>query len=185
MGFESVYRLSVVMQMIDNLSQPMKSISGKVDASLSSLDRLSQGFGSITQTGAAMVGVGSKITEGVLMPIGATFETKRAIGELASLGVKDLAALENAATQFSEKWAGTTKSDFITAAYDIKSGIASLTDEGIAQYTELSGITATATKSTIAEMTDLFATGYGIYKGFYSDLSDMEFGEMFSAGISE
>ena len=29
MGFESVYRLSVVMQMIDNLSQPMKSISGK------------------------------------------------------------------------------------------------------------------------------------------------------------
>ena len=57
MGFESVYRLSVVMQMIDNLSQPMKSISGKVDASLSSLDRLSQGFGSITQTGAAMVGV--------------------------------------------------------------------------------------------------------------------------------
>lgn len=185
MGFESVYRLSVVMQMIDNLSQPMKSISGKVDASLSSLDRLSQGFGSITQTGAAMVGVGSQITEGVLMPIGATFETKRAIGELASLGVKDLAALENAATQFSEKWAGTTKSDFITAAYDIKSGIASLTDEGVAQYTELSGITATATKSTIAEMTDLFATGYGIYKGFYSDLSDMEFGEMFSAGISE
>ena len=34
-------------------------------------------------------------------------------------------------------------------------------------------------------MTDLFATGYGIYKDFYSDLSDMEFGEMFSAGIAE
>ena len=34
-------------------------------------------------------------------------------------------------------------------------------------------------------MTSLFATGYGIYKGYYSDLSDIEFGEMFSAGISE
>lgn len=112
MGFESVYRLSVVMQMIDNLSQPMKSISGKVDASLSSLDRLSQGFGSITQTGAAMVGVGSKITEGVLMPIGATFETKRAIGELASLGVKDLAALENCCDTVFGKVGGHYKVGF-------------------------------------------------------------------------
>lgn len=185
MGFESVYRLSVVMQMIDNLSQPMKSVGSKVDASISSLDRMSQGFGTISQTGAAMAGVGSQIMEGVMKPIEATFETKRAIGELASLGVQDLQVLENAAAQFSERWAGTDKADFITAAYDIKSGIASLTDQGVAQFTELSGITATATKSTVAEMTDLFATGYGIYKGFYSGLSDLEFGEMFSAGISE
>lgn len=184
MGFEAVYKLSVVMQMIDNLSQPMKGLSGKVKGSLSSLDGLNQGFGSITQTGAAMAGVGGQITESILKPVEATFETKQAIGELSSLGVKDLAALENAAASFSEQWAGTTKAEFIGAAYDIKSGIASLTDEGVAQYTELSGITATATKSTIAEMTDLFATGYGIYKGFYSDLSDMEFGEIFSAGIS-
>ena len=185
MGFESIYKLSVIMQMVDNLSQPMKGMSDKVNTSLSSLDRMSQGFGTITQTGAAMGGLGQQITEGVMKPIEATFETKRAIGELSSLGVKDLSMLEEAATKFSEKWAGTDKADFITAAYDIKSGIASLTDEGIAQYTDLSGVTATATKSTIGEMTDLFATGYGIYKGFYSDLSDLEFGEMFSSGIAE
>lgn len=185
MGFESVYRLSVVMQMIDNLSQPIKSVSSKVDASLSSLDRMSQGFGTISQTGTAMAGIGNQITEGVMKPIEATFETKKAIGELASLGVKDLETLENAAAQFSEKWAGTDKADFIGAAYDIKSGIASLTDQGVAQFTELSGLTAAATKSSIGEMTDLFATGYGIYKGYYSDLSDLEFGEMFSAGIAE
>lgn len=185
MGFDSVYKLSVVMQMIDNLSQPMKGISKKMDESISSLDKLSQGFGTITQTGAAMAGVGSQITESVMKPVEATFETKRAIGELASLGVQDLSMLENAASDFSRTWAGTSKAEFITAAYDIKSGIASLTDEGIAGYTELSGITAAATKSTISEMTDLFATGYGIYKNFYADLSDIEFGEMFSAGISE
>lgn len=185
MGFDTVYKLSVVMQMIDNLSQPMKGLSSKMDSSLSSFDRMSQGFGTITQTGAAMAGVGGQITEGIKMPIEATFETKRAIGELASLGVRDLGLLEDAAAQFSNTWAGTSKADFITAAYDIKSGIASLSDEGIAQYTELAGITATATKSTIGEMTDLFASGYGIYKDFYGDLSDLEFGEMFSAGISE
>lgn len=185
MGFESVYKLSVVMQMIDNLSQPMKGISRKVDESLTSLDRLSQGFGTLTQTGTAMGGLGTQMLEGVMKPVEATFETKRAIGELASLGVQDLGRLEEAAVSFSDKWAGTTKADFITAAYDIKSGIASLTDEGVARYTDLSGVTAAATKSTIGEMTDLFATGYGIYKGFYSDLSDVEFGEMFSAGIAE
>lgn len=185
MGFDSVYKLSVIMQMVDNLSQPMKGMSGKINSSLSGLDRLSQGFGSITQTGAAMGGLGSQITAGVMEPIEATFETKRAIGELASLGVQDLEMLETAATNFSRTWAGTNKDEFITAAYDIKSGIASLTDEGIAQYTELSGVTATATKSTIAQMTDLFATGYGIYKDFYGGLTDLEFGGMFSAGISE
>ncbi len=185
MGLDSVYKLSVVLQMIDNLSQPMKSVTGKVKSSLTSLDNLSHGFGNLAQSGAAMTGIGTQITESVTQPIEATFETKRAIGELASLGVQDLTMLENAATSFSETWAGTSKADFITAAYDIKSGIASLTDEGIVRYTELSGITATATKSTIAEMTDLFATGHGIYKGFYNDLSDIEFAEMFSAGIAE
>lgn len=185
MGFESVYKLSVVMQMIDNLSQPMKGLNSKVNDSLSSLDRMSQGFGTITQTGAAMGGLGSQIAESVMKPVEATFKTKRAIGELASLGVKDLGMLEDAATRFSQKWAGTDKADFISAAYDIKSGIASLTDDGVAQYTEMAGVTAAATKSAVGEMTDLFATGYGIYKNYYNDLSDLEFGGMFSAGIAE
>ena len=132
-----------------------------------------------------MAAVGGEITSAVLAPVEATFETRRALGELSSLGIQDLDALEDAARSFSDQWAGTTKADFITAAYDIKSGISSLTDEGVAQYTTLAGVTAKATKSTIGEMTDLFATGYGIYKDFYSDLSDMEFGEMFSAGIAE
>lgn len=92
--------------------------------------------------------------------------------------------MESAAKSFSDTWAGTTKSDFITAAYDIKSGIASLTDEGVAQFTELAALTGKATKSTTEEMGSLFATGYGIYKSSYEDMSDLEFGEMFSAGIS-
>lgn len=115
----------------------------------------------------------------------ATFETRRALGELASLGVKDLEAVEDAARSFSDQWAGTSKADFISASYDIKSGIASLTDEGVADFTTLAALTGKATKSTVGEMTSLFATGYGIYKGFYDDLTDLEFGEMFSAGISK
>lgn len=185
MSLESVFKLSLIMNMIDNLSGPMAGVASKVGANVSKLDAVSEGLGNMAKTGAVMQEMGSQITGAVLAPVEATFETRRALGELASLGVQDLGVVEDAARDFSDQWAGTTKSDFISAAYDIKSGIASLTDEGVAQYTELAGVTAKATKSTIGEMTSLFATGYGIYKEFYGDLSDLEFGEMFSAGISQ
>lgn len=146
--------------------------------------KLNTAFGTMQRAGAAMAGVGGAITGLCMKTVTATFDTQNALGELSSLGVKDLKAVENAAKSFSDTWAGTSKSDFITAAYDIKSGIASLTDEGVAQFTELAALTGKATKSTTEEMGSLFATGYGIYKGFYDDMSDLEFGEMFSAGIA-
>ena len=185
MSLESVFKLSLVMNMIDNLSGPMAGVASRVGADVSKLDTVSQTLGSMAKTGTVMQEMGSQITGAVLAPVEATFETRRALGELSSLGVKDLDALENAAREFSDQWSGTSKADFISAAYDIKSGISSLNDEGVAEYTSLAGLTAKATKSTIGEMTSLFATGYGIYKGYYDDLSDIEFGEMFSAGISE
>ena len=185
MSLESVFKLSLVMNMIDHLSGPMAQIASRVGADVSRMDALSQTFGGMAKAGTVMQEMGTQIVGAVFKPVEATFETRRALGELASLGVKDLDALENAARSFSDQWSGTSKADFISAAYDIKSGISSLTDEGVAEYTSLSGLTAKATKSTVGEMTSLFATGYGIYKNYYSDLSDIEFGEMFSAGISE
>ena len=184
MSLESVFKLSLVMNMVDHLSGPMARIASRVGADVSKMDALGAVFGSVAKGGMVMQAAGLQITEAVLAPVEAIFETRRAIGELASLGVKDLGAIEDAARSFSDQWAGTTKADFISAAYDIKSGIASLSDEGVAQFTELAGLTAKATKSTIGEMTSLFATGYGIYKGYYDDLTDLAFGEMFSAGIA-
>lgn len=185
MSLESVFKLSLVMNMIDNLSGPMAGIASKVGADVTRLDSLSQAFGSAAKAGAVTQEMGTQIAGAALAPVEATFETRRAIGELASLGVRDLGAVENAARSFSDQWAGTTKADFISAAYDIKSGIASLSDEGVAEFTSLAALTAKATKSTAGEMTSLFATGYGIYKSYYDDLSDLEFGEIFSAGIAE
>lgn len=185
MGLESVFKLSLIMNMIDNLSGPLSRVTNGVGGSVSKLEGMQQTLGGVTKGGIAMAAVGMQITDAALAPVEATFATRKALGELSSLGIKDLKAVEDAAKSFSDTWAGTTKADFITAAYDIKSGIASLSDEGVAGYTEIAGITAKATKSTIGEMTDLFATGYGIYKDFYGELSDVEFGQIFSAGISK
>ena len=185
MSLESVFKLSLIMNMIDNLTGPMAGVTSSVDGSVSKLQSVNQTLGSMAKTGAVMQEMGTQITGAVLAPVEATFETRRAIGELSSLGVKDLGAVEDAARSFSDQWAGTTKADFIGAAYDIKSGIASLSDEGVAEFTSLAALTAKATKSTAGEMTSLFATGYGIYKSYYDDLTDLEFGGMFSAGIAQ
>ena len=167
MGMEAVFKLSVVLSLMDKMTSPLLSATG-----------------SMQKAGKVMMAAGAGIVTACTGLITSTFETKNALGELSSLGVKDLKAVESAAKSFSDTWAGTTKSDFITAAYDIKSGIASLSDEGVAKFTELAAITGKATKSTTQEMGSLFATGYGIYKGAYKNMSDLQFGEMFSAGIS-
>ena len=181
MGMESVYKLSVILNMVDNLSGQMGGVGNNVSGVIG---RLNSAFGTMQKAGAAMAGVGAGITGLCMKTVTATFDTQNALGELSSLGVKDLKAVEDAAKSFSDTWAGTSKADFITASYDIKSGIASLTDEGVAEFTKLAALTGKATKSTTEEMGSLFATGYGIYKGFYDDMSDLEFGEMFSAGIA-
>ena len=181
MGMDSVYKLSVVLGLTDNMTGNLSSVTNKVT---DSTEKLNKAFGSVQKAGAVMVGVGTALTTACLGTVQSTFDTQNALGELASLGVQDLAAVEKAAKSFSDTWAGTTKSEFISASYDIKSGIASLTDEGVAKFTELAALTGKATKSTTEEMGSLFATGYGIYKGAYEDMSDLEFGEMFSAGIA-
>lgn len=182
---ESIFRLSVIVNMIDNITGISKKVNGSIETLKSGIDKLNNKFKEMAKSGFLMVGTGTIIAKSLLTPVKATYETKKALGELASLGYESLETIENAAKDFSNEFAGTTKSQFITAAYDIKSGIASLSDEGVAEFTKLSGLTAKATKSTIEEMTSLFATAYGIYKDYYSSLSDIEFGEIFSAGISK
>ena len=117
MSLESVFKLSLIMNMIDNLSGPMAGVASKVGANVSKLDAASQTFGSMAKAGAAMQETGSQIVNAVLAPVEATFETRRALGELASLGVQDLEAVENAARSFSDQWAGTSKADFISASH--------------------------------------------------------------------
>ncbi|QGP91711.1 Phage-related minor tail protein [Neomoorella glycerini] len=184
MGLETIYRLSVILKLSDLLSGPMRGAQVAVNKTNERLQALANTSKNLMAAGGAMTAAGTAILGAVLLPTKATFETQRALGELASVGVTDLQALEKAAMSFSNKWAGTTKAQFISAAYDIKGGISSLTDTGVAEYTRLAALTAKATKATTEEMTSLFATGYGIYKDMYNKLSDEAFGQMFSGGIA-
>ncbi len=184
MGLETLFRLSVIMRLSDLMSGPMRGAQVAVNETERSLRSLQERSRAMATSGAQMLAAGASMAAGVAMPVKSTFDTQAALGEMASLGIKDLGALSKAATDFSNQWSGTTKAQFITAAYDIKSGISSLSDTGVAEYTRLSALTAKATKATVQDMTSLFATGYGIYKDMYSKMSDESFGKMFSGGIA-
>ncbi|MFH2064989.1 MAG: phage tail tape measure protein [Pseudomonadota bacterium] len=179
-----MFSVQAVMSLIDNITGPLRSITAGMDATSAGSDRLSARMGRLAKAMLPLVAAAGLVIGIFGVAVGATMDTQAALGELASVGITDMQALSGAAEEFSGQWSGTTKPEFLSAAYDIKSGISSLTDAGVAEFTKLAALTGKATKSSTAEMTSLFATGYGIYKGMYADLSDMQFGEVFSAGIS-
>ncbi|HWP50101.1 MAG TPA: phage tail tape measure protein, partial [Clostridia bacterium] len=185
MALESIYKLSVIMNMIDRMTGPSVAVSRAVGNTSQAVQTYSHRMAQVATDSAVLLATGTQITKAMLSPVKSIYGTQNALAELSSLGVEALDEIETAAQSFSDTWAGTTKAEFITAAYDIKSGIASLSDAAVADYTRIAGITAKATKATTGEMTSLFATGYGIYKDYYADLSDLEFGEMFSGGIAQ
>ena len=128
-------------------------------------------------------------------------EVTNAQGEIASLGIgaEGIEKITKAATKFSNSWSGTTTADIIKASYDIKSGVSTLGDSAVAEFTTMAALTAKATRSTTGEMTSLFATGYGIYRSQFDNFGkstikgwdqlsaeerDIKFGQYFSAGIS-
>lgn len=182
MGLESVFAVQAVMSLTDSITGPLGRIMGKMKDAEGGAEKLGGKMLGLAKKMAPFAVAAGIVVGGLASCVGATIETQKALGELASVGVKDMAALETAAADFSNQWAGTSKAEFITAAYDIKSGIASLTDEGVAQFTQLAALTGKATKASVAEMTKLFALGHGIFRQDFID--DRTFGDQFSAAIS-
>lgn len=110
---------------------------------------------------------------------------ERSKGELRSLGVEDTQAVIDRGRELQRAWAYMDTSAFVSAAYDIKSGIAGLSDTGIADVTAEAAITAKATKAEVATMTSLFATGFNIFKGpQFGNQTNQEFAETFGASIA-
>ena len=106
-------KVTRILNLVDNLSSQMNGVQSSVSGSVS---KLNSAFGTMQKAGAAMAGIGGTITGLAMKTVTATFDTQNALGELSSLGVKDLKAVEDAAKSFSDTWAGTSKADFITAS---------------------------------------------------------------------
>ena len=180
--------LGIVVSLKDMLSNN----SGKIERSMESLDGMvARTSESMTrhlnriEKGAMMAGAGVALLAAPVALLSATTETQKALGELASLGVQDLRSLEDAAESFTNQWAGTTKAQFITASYDVRSALANLSDEAVGTFTAMAALTAKATKATTDEMVGTFTTAYGIYKPIMSEMSDMAWSEAFAGAMAQ
>lgn len=178
------FKVFATFSLVDLISSPLGRIRDTMRHVDSGVRNLNARFGRLALAMAPVGLAAGAVVGGLALLATSGLATEKALGELATLGVKDLAAVEETARQASNSMAGLTKDQFITAAYDIKSGISSLSDEGVASFTALAAKTAQATKATVADMTNLGATAYGIHKRMYAQLSDSDFGAMLYAGVA-
>jgi TP901 family phage tail tape measure protein len=195
---DKMFGLGVLLTAKDMMSPVLNDADGKIGSIGERVKNLSK---SMAAMGTASYAAGQSI----LKPIGDTVfayqELASAQGEIASLGIgaSGIDAITKSAKEFSNQFAGGTATDFVRASYDIKSGISSLSDTAVGEFTKTAAMTAAATKSSTDLMTSLFASGFDIYRKQFSEFGastiqgwhalsdeekDIKFGEYFSAGIA-
>ncbi|MHB9037086.1 MAG: phage tail tape measure protein [Armatimonadota bacterium] len=180
--------LGIIVSLKDAFSRN----AGRVQSSMQTLDasveaaseNMTRNLGFI-EKGTMMVGAGLALLAIPAGLVASTAATQRALGELASVGVKDFRAMEDAAESFTNKWAGTQKAEFIGAAYDVKSALANLSDAAVGIFASMAALTAKATKATTQEMVETFTTAYGIFKPMAKDMSDIDWAKMFSGALAQ
>ncbi|MEM7295903.1 MAG: phage tail tape measure protein [Pseudomonadota bacterium] len=176
--------VDVLVRLADKLAAPLRDIEGRVARST---ERMNKRLNLSLKIGGAGAAAGLVATASKRMVTGFTDSIRaleKAKGELATLGVKDLDVVTQRGMEMQQKLAGVTADAFVRAAYDIRSGISSLTDQGVADMTASAMVVAKATKGQAEQMTSLFATSYGIFKRHMGDLTDAEFGERFGASLA-
>ncbi len=180
--------LGIIVSLKDAFTQNASRIQSSMESLDSSVakagENMTRNLGFI-EKGTMMVGAGLALLAVPAGLVASTAATQKALGELASVGVKDFRAMEDAAESFTNTWAGTCKAEFITAGYDVKSALANLSDTAVGTFAAMAALTAKATKATVQEMVETFTTGYGIFKPLAKDMSDISWAKMFSGAMAE
>lgn len=180
--------LGIIVSLKDAFTQNASRIQSSLQTLDSSIDKaganMTRNLGLI-EKGTMMIGAGLALLAIPTGLVASTVSTQRALGELASVGVKDFRAMEDAAESFTNQWAGANKAEFITAAYDVKSALANLSDTAVGTFAAMAALTGKATKATTQEMVETFTTAYGIFKPLARDMSDMDWAQMFSGALSQ
>ena len=121
-------------------------------------------------------------------PINQMRTVERSKSELVSLGLnsQQIEQVVAKGRELSKVWAGINTAAFVSAAHDIRSGIAALNDSEVASVTARMAETAKATQMSMQEMSSLFETGFELFKDAeYPDISNSDFSERFSASLTQ
>lgn len=180
--------LGIIVSLKDAFTQNAARVQSSMESLDSSVAKSSENMTrnlGLIEKGTMMVGAGLALLALPTALVASTAATQKALGELASVGVKDFRAMEDAAESFTNQWAGTNKAEFIGAAYDVKSALANLSDQAVGTFAGMAALTAKATKATTQEMVETFTTAYGIFKPLAKDMSDISWAKMFSGALAQ
>ncbi len=187
--------LQIVISAVQRLTAPIRQAKAQLGNLEQSIDRVNRArehmnnnlarAANLSLVGSAAQNMSGRINGMVGNVLQSVRQVDAARAELATLGMDNMDVILEKGKQLQGQWAGVTAESFTRAAYDIKSGISTLSDEGVASMTEAAAITAKATKASTEQMTSLFATSYGLFKRQYADMSDQDFGGLFAASLSK
>ncbi|WP_418139207.1 phage tail tape measure protein [Oceanimonas smirnovii] len=151
-------QLMLTVSLVDKVTRPIQGINQQIretgELGRQSMDRMISGAAGLAASGVALYQA--------LMP---AIEMDNALSEVKSLGVvqQDLDQLSQTATEFSIEF-GKSATEFVGAAYDIKSAMGDLTGDELAGITKSSAVLAAATKADTATITAYMGTMYGVFK---------------------
>lgn len=176
--------VDILVNLVDRLSRPLREAEATIANAAERMNRRLHLSMQVSGAGAAAAGVAYGAQRIVTSFTDSIRDVEQARGELATLGVQDLDLIVSRGREMQMEWAGVTSAAFVGAAYDIRSGISSLTDQGVADMTAAATVVARATRSEVATMTSLFAGAYGVFRNQFSEMTDSEWGDMFGASLS-
>ncbi|MBR9830392.1 MAG: phage tail tape measure protein [Oceanospirillales bacterium] len=151
-------QLMLTVGLVDKVTRPIQGINQQIqqtgELGRQSMDRMVGGAAGLAASGVALYQA--------LMP---AIEMDRVLGEVKSLSVvqQDLDQLTQTATAFSIEF-GKSATEFVGAAYDIKSAMGDLSGDELAGITKSSAVLAAATKADTATITAYMGTMYGTFK---------------------
>jgi hypothetical protein len=182
----NVFRIQAMMTLGDFISGPLAAIRQSFRATGNDAEGLSGRIGAIGKRAAPFAIAAGLIIGGMTATALATAETSKALGELATLGAKDLEMFRAKAMQVSNEWAGVSAPSFISAAYDVKSALSNLSEQAQADITEMAAVASVATKASVEDMTAFIGKAYNIMgkSADFKGLSDTKIAEQLFAGMS-
>jgi hypothetical protein len=151
-------QLMLTVSLVDKVTKPIQGINQQLkhtgEMGRQSWDKVAGGAAGLAASGVALYQA--------LMP---AIEMDRVLGEVKSLGVvqDDLDQLAHTAADFSIEF-GKSATEFVGAAYDIKSAMGELSGKELSGITKASAVLAAATKADTATITGYMGTMYGVFK---------------------
>jgi TP901 family phage tail tape measure protein len=181
----SDFLLRAVVGIKDDASGPAGRIGGYFANLKSKIKETEGGLASFNKhmgdlkTGMKFLAVGGAAAVLTKSLVGATLETGQLASNIKTLDVSDsgMSAIASEADKAGQSM-GILKTEFLSAAYDVKSGISTLKDNELGAFTGIVAKTAKATKGSTSQMASYFGTVYNVYAKSYKDMSALDFGNM-------